>query len=163
MGTPHALTLARYQEVTMSTQKNKAIVQRFFEVLNTEFWPTGNFASAEALIAPEMVYQDPATPLRGRAAYQQLLTMYRTAFPDARLTIEEQVAEGDSVLTRFSARGTHRGELLGIAPTGKPVTLSILSLVRIVDGQIAEECERFDTANLLQQVGALPAPTPVTA
>ena len=142
----------------MSAEENKELIRRFFKILQQEVWPSGNVQPAAALLAPDWVYHDPSTPLRGHEGFQQLITMYRTAFPDGQFTIEDLVAEGDKVLTRFTARGTHTGELLGIPPSGKAVEFSVLSLVRIEAGKIAEEWERFDTANMLQQIGAMPAP-----
>jgi steroid delta-isomerase-like uncharacterized protein len=146
----------------MPADENKALVRRVFEVLQREAWPAGDFQPLEAFLAPDCVYHDPGTPLRGHEGFRRLLTMYRTAFPDAQFTIEDVVAEGDTVAARFTVRGTHTGELMGIAPSGKVVEVSIVTLLRIADGKIAEEWERFDTAHLLQQVGAMPAPAAAT-
>ena len=87
------------------------------------------------------------------------MTGYRTAFPDLRLTIEAQVSEGDLVVTRWKASGTHQGELFGIAPTGKQATVTGISLTRVSGGKIAEDWTNWDTLGLLQQLGAVPAPT----
>ncbi len=146
----------------MSTKENKALIRRYFEVLNEQVWPKGNLTATDDFIAPEYVYHDPSSAVRGREGYRQLLTMYRTAFPDARFTIEDMVAEGDQVLTRFTVRGTHRGAFMGIAPTGKPATVSILSLVRLAGGKAVEEWERFDSLHMMQQLGAVPAPALAT-
>jgi steroid delta-isomerase-like uncharacterized protein len=89
---------------------------------------------------------------------QQLIAMYRTAFPDLRLDIEHLVAEGDTIVVRFTAHGTHRGELLGILPTGKPVTVAAMELFRLADGKIAEQWVTMDVLGLLQQLGAIPGP-----
>ncbi len=142
----------------MSTEENKAVVRRLIEALNEHVWPTGDFTAADALIAPQYVYHDPANPITGREGFHQLIATYRRAFPDTRFTIEEQVAEGDRVLTRMTARGTHTGPLLDTPASGRPIEVSILSLTRVVDGQVVEEWERFDSAHLLVQIGALPAP-----
>jgi predicted ester cyclase len=81
------------------------------------------------------------------------------AFPDGRWTIEDQVAEGDKVVTRWSFTGTHQGELMGIAPTGKQVTTSGMVIDRIVEGKIVEEREEWDTLGMMQQMGAAPQST----
>jgi steroid delta-isomerase-like uncharacterized protein len=140
----------------MSAQQNKELIRRFFEVMNQEVWPKGNLSVTDDFISPDYEYHDPSSPVRGREGFRQLITMYRTAFPDARFTIEEQVAEGDKVLTRFSVTGTQRGTFLGIAPTNKKATVSVLSLVRLTGGKVVEEWERFDTLQLMQQLGAVP-------
>ena len=78
------------------------------------------------------------------------------AFPDGRWTIEGQVAEGDKVATRWSFTGTHQGELMGVAPTGKRVTASGMVIDRIVEGKIVEEWEEWDALGMMQQMGATP-------
>lgn len=143
----------------MSSEENKSVARRLIEALNERVWPSGDFTAADALISPQYVYHDSANPITGREGFHQLVAAYRTAFPDARFTIEEQIAEGDRVLTRMTVRGTHTGPLMGILASGRPVEVSILSLMRVVGGQVVEEWERFDTAHLLAQVGALPAPS----
>ena len=142
----------------MSSEENKALVCGLFQAINEEVWPTGNLAAADRFISPDFAYHSPAMPFRGREGFHQFLGVYRTAFPDARFTVEDQIAEGDRVLTRVTARGTHQGDLMRIPPSGNPVEVSILTLMRIRDGQILEEWERFDTAYLLQQIGAMSTP-----
>ncbi len=142
----------------MSTEENKALVRRLIEALNERVWPSGDFSTANALISPRYVYHDPANPITGHEGFHQLVDTYRTAFPDTRFTIDEQIAEGDRVLTRMTARGTHTGPLMGVPASGRPVEVSILTLMRVVDGRVMEEWERFDSAHLLAQIGALPEP-----
>ena len=84
--------------------------------------------------------------------------MYRSAFPDVRLIIEEQVAEGDKVVTRWIAYGTHQGEMMGIAPTGNQVRVEGITISHIQEGKIVQEWELFDTLGLMQQLGAGPTP-----
>jgi len=83
--------------------------------------------------------------------------MDKSAFPDAVCTVDDQIAEGDKVATRFTARGTHRGELSGVAASGRRVTVPCLILDRIVDGKIVEEFEVFDQLGMFQAIGTLPA------
>ena len=83
--------------------------------------------------------------------------MYKSAFPDAVCTVDDQIAEGDTVATRFTARGTHRGELAGVAASGRHVTVPCLTIDRIVNGKIVEEFEVFDQLGMFQAIGTLPA------
>ena len=81
---------------------------------------------------------------------------YRTAFPDAQYTIEDQIAEGDTVMTRWSGRGTHQGPLMGIPPTGKQSTVTGMSIGRSEGGKIVEVWTEFDLLGVLQQLGVIP-------
>ena len=84
--------------------------------------------------------------------------MYRSAFPDVHMQIEDQIAEGDRVATRWVASGTHEGDLMGINPTGNRVTVAGMTIDRIADGQIAETWDNYDALGMMQQVGAIPSP-----
>jgi steroid delta-isomerase-like uncharacterized protein len=139
----------------MAPVENKAIYRRVIE----EVWNKGNLSVMDELFAPDVVTHDPAGPggeMRGREAARQFITANRAAFPDLRLTIEDQIAEGDKVVTRFTARGTHRGKLLGIAPTGKQVTTTAIIINRYTGGKIAESWINGDNLGLLQQLGVIP-------
>ena len=141
----------------MSTETNKAIVRRFFE----EYTP----AVIDELLALDYQHHDPALPpelQRGRAAYQQVVAMFYTAFPDLRTTVEETIAEGDTVVARWVSRGTHKGELMGIPGTGRQVAMKGISTHRVTGGKIAETWVNFDALGMLQQLGAIPAPTGAT-
>ena len=83
--------------------------------------------------------------------------MYRSAFPDMTLTIEQQISEGDTVVTRWTARGTHEGELFGIAPTGKRVSVGGVVISRVIDGQLVEDYESYDVHGMMRQLGVLAA------
>ena len=140
----------------MSSDQNKAIVRRAFE----EPWK-GNLDVIDELIASDYIGHDPVDPepLRGPEGVKEFVTTYRSAFPDAQITVEQQLAEGDLVATRWTARGTHEGELMGIQPTGKQVTVSGLTISRLANDKIVEEFQNWDTLGMLQQLGAVPAPT----
>jgi len=136
----------------MSTEQNKALVHRFFE----EF----NLAVVDELVVPDYIHHDPGLPpdlQRGREAYKQIVTMFRTGFPDLKVTVEDLVAEGEKVVARWTWRGTNQGEFQGIPPTGKQVTGSGISIHRIAGGKIAEAWVNFDTLGMLQQLGVIPA------
>jgi steroid delta-isomerase-like uncharacterized protein len=139
----------------MSTEENKAISRRSFE----EAWNKGNLAVIDEVVAANYVGHDPAIPnLRGPAGMRQLITMYRTAFPDIQFTIEDQAAEGDKVVTRWTARGSHQAELMGIAPTNKQATVTGIGIDRFVNGKIEESWGNWDTLGMLQQLGVVPTP-----
>jgi steroid delta-isomerase-like uncharacterized protein len=138
----------------MTSEQNKAIVRRAFE----EPWK-GNLDVIDELIATQYIGHDPANPepLRGPTGVKEFIATYRAAFPDARITVEQQLAEGDLVATRWTGRGTHEGELMGISPTGKRVTVSGLTISRLEGGKIVEEFQNWDTFGMMQQLEAVPA------
>ncbi len=121
-----------------------------------------NLALIDELAAPDYVYHAAANPVPGREAFKQLTSLFLTAFPDIRITIDDQIAEGDKVVTRWTMRGTHQGQFMGITPTGKPVTITGLILSRISGGKLMEAWDRFDTLHFMQQLGAIPARTQAT-
>lgn len=135
--------------------ETKAIARRFLE----EAFNGGNFGVVDELVAPEFVSHDAAMPepMIGIEAAKASIAGYREAFPDLRLTIEQQVAEGEFVTTRWSARGTHEGDLMGIAPTGKQSTVTGITIDRITDGRFVESWTNWDTLGMLQQLGVVPA------
>ncbi len=137
----------------MSVQQNKAVVRRGL----LDMWSTGNLSILEELIAPTYVMHDVAGDFNGVEAYHQFFTLYRNAFPDLHFTVDDQVGEGDFVATRWSSFGTHRGELMGIAPTGKEITCMGVTLTRFENGKAVEEWNYWDALGLLQQLGAVPA------
>jgi len=96
--------------------------------------------------------------IQGIDAYKQFLSMYLTASPDLHFTIEDQMAEGDKVVTRYTAGGTHLGPFMGIPPTGKQVTATGMSIIRVANGKIVEEWANGDDLGLLQQLGVNPMP-----
>jgi steroid delta-isomerase-like uncharacterized protein len=138
----------------MSTEDNKTVVRRLIE----EFWNQGQLAVAEELYTTDAVHRDPVTPDLGRGpeSIKQLHTLYGTSFPDQQFTVDDLVAEGDKVVMLWTVRGTHQGELMGIAPTGKQVTVTGITIYRLADGKIAEEVANWDAFGLMQQLGAIP-------
>jgi predicted ester cyclase len=134
----------------MSTaEENKAVYRRFIETLFNE----GRLERLGELVDPDYVFHDapPGTP-QGPDAIREVVTMFRAAFPDLKITIEDQVAEGDKVCSRATTRGTHRGPIFGIAPTGRAIAMSGLTLVRIAGGRVAESWVKNDVAGLLTQL-----------
>jgi steroid delta-isomerase-like uncharacterized protein len=112
----------------------------------------------DELVAPDYVGHDPSQPeLHGPEGVKGFVTTYLSAFPDGRITIDEQLAEGDLVGSRWTGRGTHQGDLMGIPPTGKQVTVSGITVSRLKDGKVVEEWSNWDTLGMLQQLGAVPS------
>ena len=136
------------------SEELKAISRRELEIFSS-----GDLSIADEIISPDYVGHDPATPepIRGPEGVKEQAAGYRAAFPDLEVTIDHQVTEGDYVVTRWTARGTHDGELFGTAPTGRSVTTSGISIERVVDGKIVEDHTVWDTMGLMQQIGAVPA------
>jgi steroid delta-isomerase-like uncharacterized protein len=138
------------------SEHNKAIVRRLF----TELWNNGNLSVAGEVFAPNYAHYDPSTPDFGRGpdSEKKRAALYRTAFPDLHLTIEDVIAEGETVMTRWSCRGTHKGDLNGIAPTGKHITISGVTVARVSNGKIVEGYVNWDALGLMQQLGVVPQP-----
>jgi steroid delta-isomerase-like uncharacterized protein len=140
---------------------NKTIARRLVE----EVWNKGNLTVAEEILAPTLrdwdaarLSYDPADPEIGQGSegFKQLVTMFRTAFPDVHLTIEDMIAEEDRVVVRWTARGTHKGYLKDIPPTGRQMTVTGVDIHRIVDGKIEETGGNWDTMGMMQQLGVIP-------
>ena len=133
----------------MSAQ-NLATVRRAIE----EAINKGNLSVIDELVASQYVYHEPGVgDLQGPDGLKQLITGYRNAFPDLRLTIEDQIDGGNTVVTRWTATGTHQGELLGIPATGRRVSVTGIIIARMEGGKIAEEWENYDALGMLQQLG----------
>ena len=132
----------------------KLRVQRLFE----EPWK-GNWDVIDEVVAAGYVGHDSGLPepVHGPDGLRQLLHAYSEAFPDARLTVHEQIAEDDKVATRWSARGTHAGEIAGIPATGKEVTVSGLTISTLERGKVVEQWTTWDRLGMLVQLGAVPA------
>lgn len=132
---------------------NLVIARRFIEeVLNG-----GDLAVADELLGPGFVEHHPRPGQRpGRDGFKQRIAMLRTAFPDLQYTLDDEFAAADKVVIRVTARGTHQGELAGLAPTGRRFTMSGIVIFRIAGGKIIERWANYDNLSMLQQLGAVP-------
>ncbi len=137
----------------MSAEENKALAHRVLE----EMFNKGNLDVADELLAPDYVNHDPAMPedIHGPEGFKEYVGAYRSALSDIHVEIEDQIAEGDKVVTRWIGTGTHDGEFAGIAPTGKRVTLPGMEIVRISGGKLVEGWEGYDSMNMMRQLGAI--------
>jgi steroid delta-isomerase-like uncharacterized protein len=139
----------------MSTQDNKVIARRIFEEVGSQ----GNFAVIDEAISPNFVYRTSAFPeFHGPGGFKEFFTEHRKTFPDLHYTVEDVVAEGDKVVARWTASGTHTGDMMGIAPTGKLVKAPGITIFRFAHGHIVEGRTVWDALALLQQLGVVPAP-----
>ena len=138
----------------MSTEDNKALIRRGIE----EVWNRKNVAIVDEIAAADYVSHNPAMTTHGLEQYKQLVTMYLAAFPDLHLTIEDQIAEGDKVVIRWTAHGTHKGNFMGIPPTGKEAVVTGITIDRFANGKSVEAWNNSDDLGLLQQLGVIPAP-----
>jgi steroid delta-isomerase-like uncharacterized protein len=139
------------------SEENKALARRFIE----EAFNQGNLDVIDETTSSEWVHHDPAMPEEGHGpeGAKQFVQMYRSAFPDTHITIEDQVAEGDKVVTRWTARGTHEGELMGITPTGNRVEITGITIDRIEGGKTVETWDHYDALGMMQQLGVMEQPS----
>ncbi len=135
------------------SQENKALFERIIE----EVFSQGNLAVADEIIAPDFIENDPMPGQEpGLAGVKAMVGVFRTAFPDIHITIEDLIAEGDKVVGRVTTHGTHQGQFEGIAPTGKQVTVKEIHIVRIANGKAVEHWGIEDSLGMMQQLGAVP-------
>jgi steroid delta-isomerase-like uncharacterized protein len=144
---------------TVMSEENKVVVRRFFEeVINA-----GNLDWADEFVTADYVEHQHLPGAEGRHGIEvakAFLSMMRGAFPDYRFAVEDLIAEGDRVAARVTVSGTHRGELMGLAPTGRRITASGIEVFRFADGKMAEHWATFAALDLLQQIGLVPVPGP---
>lgn len=139
----------------MSSEQNKIIARRFQEAFNERNWE-----GCRSLLAPDCrSYQPGAPSALNNDQFEGVGQMFAAAFPDLNVTIHEQVAEGNTVVTRMSFVGTHQHDFQGIPPTGKLINLEGYILDRMVDGTIIEHRAMFDAMTMMQQLGVVPVPS----
>jgi steroid delta-isomerase-like uncharacterized protein len=142
------------------SEANSQVSQRILE----EAFGQGQLGLVDEFVAADAVDHDPANPedVRGPTGLKEQISMYRAAFPDLQFTIEDTIAQDDRVVIRWSSRGTHQGELMGLAPTGKVVTVTGISIDRFAEGKIVESWTNWDVLGLMRQLGAAPPPGSVS-
>jgi steroid delta-isomerase-like uncharacterized protein len=131
--------------------------------LFAEFFSQGKLEVADEIFAPDHVYYNPDTPegIHGPEGMKQLVVgTFRGTFPDLQGTVEDQVTEGYKVVMRWTARGTHQGELQGLPPTGKRVTVAGMVISRSAEGKLVESWEVYDTLGMMRQLGLVVIPGP---
>lgn len=133
------------------SEANKAVVRRFTE----EVWGRGDLAAADEVLAADLIDHYPQPGLGpGREGHKRVVVAFRSAFPDLRVTVEDLVAESDKVALRWKAEGTHRGGALGIAPTGRRVTLRGIEILRVEGSKIIERWGEDNGQSVLLELRA---------
>jgi steroid delta-isomerase-like uncharacterized protein len=138
----------------MSTEENKALARRFADhIINRD-----NVDVVDEIYAPDYVDHDPTMPedVHGIEGAKENYNMILSAFPDIQITIEDQVAEGDTVVSRWTMSATHQGELMDIPPSGKRVEFTGVTISRIEGGKIVEDWDIYNALGMMQQIGAIP-------
>ena len=140
-----------------SAEESKAIVRRFWGV-----WEEGNIDLVDELLAPDYVNHTPASPDQptGPEGVKGLVSMFRSAMPDLRVVIEDMIAgEDGKVAVRYTLEGTHEGELFGVPPTGKRLSIKSISVERVSEGKIREHWRITDSLDMMQQLGVMDQPS----
>lgn len=144
------------------SEENKAVVQRVVE----ELWNKGKIDVIDELYAADYIDRSPGLPpgiSRDREGQKQFAAAFMGAFQGMAGTVEDEIAEGDRIVIRWSAQGTHRGDFMGIPATGKSVTFTGTSIYRLAGGKIKEEWTEADMLGLMTQLGVVPEPAGATA
>jgi steroid delta-isomerase-like uncharacterized protein len=137
------------------SEQNKATARRALEVFNS-----GDLDALDEIIGADAVDHDTQNPnadVHGPEGSRRTISMYRAAFPDLRMTVDDQIAEGDKVVTRWTAVGTQEGDLPGLPATHNKSTVTGIGIDRFEDGKIVEAWTNWDTLGMMQQLGAVPA------
>ena len=140
-----------------TTEQNKAVARRWSE----ELWGRGNLAVADEIVAPDYVRHDPGDPFpaQGPEDVKRIVRMLRSMLPDLRINVEAMIAEGDFVVSRYTAIGTDTVGFMGMPPTGKTVRTPAIQIFRFSNGKIVESWAARDDLGTLRQLGQLPAPS----
>ena len=139
----------------MSAEETKDVVRRFWGV-----WEEGNIGLVDELVAPDYVNHSPGIPDQpeGPEGIKAVVSMFRGGMPDLRVVIDDMIAEGDKVAVRYTLEGTHEGELFGVPPTGRRISIESVTIERVSGGKIREHWRVTDTLDMMQQLGAMPTP-----
>lgn len=137
----------------MSIEKNRELAKRFVE----RVWNKGDLDVLDEIVTPNFVHHDPSVQEFGSGAdgFKRFIKVQRKAFPDMQISLEDQIVTEDAVVDRWTGRGTHEAEFMGLEPTGREVVASGITIHRIADGKIAESWNNYDTLGMLRQLGAL--------
>ena len=140
----------------MSTELNKKVARQLVE----EIMNQGNTSLVDDLFAPDFVEHEELPPgmPAGREAVRQLPVVLHSAFPDFSATINDLIAEGDKVVIYMTWSGTQQGQWMGMPPSGKPMSINVIDILRVANGKIVEHWGLTDSMAMMQQLGAMPAP-----
>lgn len=144
------------------SEQNKALARRALE----EIWNQGKLAVIDELTASNATFHNPNVPggkFTGPEGLKQFVQIYRGAFPDVHIAINDQIAEGDKVVTRWTATGTNKGQLMAIPPTNKHATVTGVDIARYENGKVVEAWASYDMFGMLQELGVVPSMAPAAA
>jgi steroid delta-isomerase-like uncharacterized protein len=143
--------LEKFRAQAKLEEQNKALVTQYVEGLNKG----GDFEVLKELLAPEFLFYSPSRTNKpnSRAEQIEMDIMFNKSFPDLSWNVQEIITKGDKVIVRYIGRGTHKGEFLGIPPTGNQIEWSGISIMRIENGKVVEEKEENDGSNIMLQLG----------
>ena len=135
------------------SDKNKSLVRRWIDAMDKQ-----NFEFADEIFSPDFIFHLPGRPEPMKfEEYKQFIRSVYAAFPDLSHKIEDLIAEGDKVVVRLTDLATHKGDFMGIAATGKEVSLGAIVICRFAEGKCVEAWEEADYLGMMQQLGAVPA------
>jgi len=138
----------------VSSEENKAIFRRYVEEVGNE----GRLELADEIFDRYLAHQADGSVLeRGPEDVKRFMGEFREAFPDFHSTVEDQIAEGDKVVTRWTMRGTHEGEFRGMPPTGNKLEITGIGIFRFSEGKVVESWDNFDQLGMMRQLGAIPS------
>ncbi len=140
----------------MSKEQNKALLSRAIK----EVFIQGKTSMIDEFFSPGFVEHEELPPgiPPGREGVKQLSSLFRSAFPDLKIKINDMIADGDKVVIRCTWSGTHKGEFMGIPPTGKSVSFGVIDIVRFAGGKMVEHWGQMDAMRMMQQLGAVSRP-----
>ncbi len=136
------------QDGSTSIEQNEAVINQVLALIDER-----NLDEAFELYALNYIYHGPAGELRGRDAIRGLWEVFLAGFPDLHSTVQDIISEGNKVVLRWTIEGTHTGEFLGVAPSNKEITLNIIEIFRVENGQLIEAWDQWDRLGLMQQIG----------
>ena len=137
----------------MSADDNKNLNLRWIQAFNERDWP----AEAGCRTSDYVAHMQGAPGILDSQGWAGFMGIFATAFPDGQIAVEGSISEGDTVASRWIMTGTHRGDFMGVPPTGREITMKGIDFSRVVDGKIAEHWAQFDAIGVMQQIGAIPA------
>src|SRR5215203_3984231 len=134
---------------------NKAIMRRFWDV-----WEQGNIDLLDELLSPDYINHNLAAPdlPTGPEGVKAVVSMFRSAMPDPKVVVEDMIADGDKVATRYALEGTHEGQLFGVPPTGKRLSIKSMTVERVSEGKVRDHWRVTDNLEMMQQLGVVAEP-----
>lgn len=142
------------------SNRNIELIRRIFN----QVWNEKRIEEIDELVATDYIHHDVRSPDRkGIAGYKEFVDLYLNAFPDIRFNIDDEISDGNTVVTRWTATGTHNGDLPGLPRTGRPISITGITIARLSDGKFVESWNNWDALGMMQQLGAVSAETKVRA